>query len=69
MELFTKGMSLLSTAIIAGGSIYLAFGLIALGTGLKNHQGPEIRDGIFQVIGGVVIIVVGGWLATIQIAV
>lgn len=62
---FSKVMSLLSTAVTAGGSVWLAIGAVILGLGLKNKEAPQIQSGIWQVVGGALIVAAGGYLVNI----
>lgn len=44
--------SLLSKAATAGGGLWAVWGLVQLGMGLKDHNGPGIQGAIWQIIGG-----------------
>lgn len=65
-ELWTQVMSLIKIAIIAGGSIWLVVGAIIFALGLKNKEAPQIQSGIWQIIGGAVIIAAGAFFANIS---
>lgn len=54
--LFNDAMGLLKTAVIAGGTIWLVWGIIVLAGALKDKTGPEIKQGIWQVVGGAMIL-------------
>lgn len=66
LSMFTSIMTLIKVAVIAGGSIWLLVGAIIFALGLKNKEAPQIQSGIWQMIGGAVIIVAGGFFANIQ---
>lgn len=54
--LLTTGLDLLKQAATIGGGVLAVFGVIAIGTNLKDHNGPAISGGVFQFIGGILII-------------
>ena len=58
-EMWTQVMNLFKVAIIAGGSIWLVVGAVIFALGLKNKEAPQIQSGIWQIIGGAVIIAAG----------
>lgn len=65
-QIFTQVMSLIQVAIIAGGSIWLVVGAVIFALGLKNKEAPQIQSGIWQIIGGAVIIAAGAFFTNIQ---
>ena len=44
---------------IIGGGLLCLWGLVALGTAIKDHNGPGIQQAIWQVVGGARIIAAG----------
>lgn len=52
-------LTLISRFVSIGGGIWLVYGLIVLGTGLKDHNGPGIQSGIWQIVGGALILAGG----------
>lgn len=67
MELATGAIDLLSKAATIGGGIWAAWGLVVLGTGIKDHNGPGIQGGIWQLVGGLLIVAAGALIADVQI--
>jgi hypothetical protein len=61
MDLLNLVLSLLTKVVLAGGGIWLIFGVIVLAAGLKNHEGPAIQSGIWQILGGGMIIAASAW--------
>jgi hypothetical protein len=49
-------LNLFSQFATLGGGLWLVWGAIVLGTSLKDHNGPGIQSGVWQVIGGGMII-------------
>ena len=39
-----------------GGGLWLVWGVITLAGGLKDHNGPQLQSGIWQTLGGGMII-------------
>ena len=54
--LFAQAISLITNFAIAGGGIWLIWGVIVLAGGLKDKNGPALQSGIWQIIGGGMII-------------
>lgn len=65
MFAFSDVMSLVTKAVIVGGTLWLGWGGIVLATALKNKNGPELQSGIWQIVGGALILAVGVLFANI----
>ena len=57
-------MVLLTRFVQIGGGLWLVWGVIILATGLKDKNGPELKGGIWQIIGGAMIIAASTWFAS-----
>lgn len=68
METFTALMSIISKVVIGGGTIMIVWGAVTFGGGLKDKAGPEIQQGIWTMLGGVVITLAGAYLTTVTFA-
>lgn len=55
-ELLQNVIKLIVAAITLGGSLWTVFGVIILAGGLKDKNGPGIQSGIWQIVGGVLVI-------------
>ncbi len=49
-------LTLMSQFVGVGGGFWLIWGVIGLATGLRDQSGPDIKTGIWQTIGGAMII-------------
>lgn len=49
LELFTQFCTI-------GGGLWLIWGVIILASGLKDKNGPQLQSGIWQIVGGGMII-------------
>ncbi|MGO2520117.1 MAG: hypothetical protein ACTH8F_08345 [Microbacterium sp.] len=58
--LLTDVLNLFTTFAILGGGVWLVWGVIVLAGGLKDHNGPQIQTGVWQVIGGALIMTAAG---------
>jgi hypothetical protein len=58
-SLLTNVVTLMSQAVKIGGGIIIAWGLVNLGTNLKDHNGPAIASAIWQIVGGALVIAAG----------
>lgn len=56
MEIFTSIINLLKSAVLLGGGVYTIWGVVILGTSLKDHNGPGIQQGVWQIVGGLLIL-------------
>lgn len=56
MKLFSDVLTMMSKFVIAGGGFWLVWGVIILAGGLKDKNGPALQSGIWQVIGGGMVI-------------
>ncbi|MFB8608296.1 hypothetical protein [Enterococcus casseliflavus] len=56
MDLVTQVISLISRFATIGGGLWLVWGAIVLAGGLKDKNGPQLQSGIWQVVGGAMII-------------
>ena len=47
----TNVLNTLSTWVIIGGGLWGVFGGVTLAGGLKDHAGPQIQSGVWQLVG------------------
>ena len=47
------------TFAVMGGGLLCLWGVITLGTNIKDHNGPGIQQAIWQIVGGALIIAAG----------
>lgn len=47
------------TFAIMGGGLLCLWGVVTLGTNIKDHNGPGIQQAIWQIVGGALIIAAG----------
>ena len=52
----TSALSLFSQFAIIGGGLWAVWGVITLAGGLKDQNGPATQSGVWQVVGGGLII-------------
>jgi hypothetical protein len=57
MDLLNQVLDLIVKFATIGGGLWLVWGVIVLAGGLKDHNGPSIQSGIWQTVGGGMIIV------------
>jgi len=55
-SMLTSVLDLFSKFAIIGGGLWLVWGAIVFGGALKDHNGPQIQTGLWQIVGGGVII-------------
>ena len=67
MDMMKAVLEMLTKFIGAGGTIWVVIGLIIVGTGLKDKTGPQIQSGIWQIVGGGLIISASALLSTIAL--
>lgn len=59
MELLNKIITTIGGVISTGGLLFAVFGLIQLGTAMKDHQGPAIGSALWQLAGAAAILAAG----------
>lgn len=60
-------LDLISGFAMLGGGLWLLWGAIVLGGGLKDHNGPQIQTGVWQVVGGGLILAAAALFNTLAI--
>ena len=50
--MFNDILDLVTKAATVGGGLWLVWGAIVLAGGLKDHNGPQSQGGIWQIVGG-----------------
>ena len=63
--MFATILSLLTKGATIGGGLWLVWGAIVLGTSLKDHNGPGIQSGVWQMVGGGIIIAAAQYFGSI----
>lgn len=56
MDLLNQVLSLVTKFATIGGGLWLVWGVIVLAGGLKDKNGPALQSGIWQIVGGGMII-------------
>lgn len=56
MDMLNAILSLFTKFAIIGGGLWLVWGAIVTGGALKDHNGPQIQTGVWQIVGGGLII-------------
>jgi len=52
MEILTDVLDLVTKAATIGGGLWLVWGAVVLAGGLKDKNGPQLQSGIWQIVGG-----------------
>jgi len=60
-------LSLFSQFVAVGGALWLVWGAIVLGGALRDQNGPQIQTGIWQIVGGGLILAAGLLFKTIVV--
>lgn len=56
MDLLSQVLDLITKFAITGGGLWLVWGAVILAGGLKDKNGPQLQSGIWQIVGGGLII-------------
>lgn len=67
MEILKTVITLMQTIITLGGGIWLLWGVIVLAGALKDKNGPQLQSGIWQIVGGAMIILVAQLFGTLTL--
>ena len=65
MDLLNQVVALVQKFVIIGGGFWLLWGVIVLAGGLKDKNGPALQAGIWQIVGGGLIIAAAALFANI----
>ena len=61
----TSALQLFSQFAIIGGGLWAVWGVITLAGGLKDQNGPATQSGVWQVVGGGLIIAAAALFSTV----
>ena len=65
MDLLNQILTLITKFAIVGGGLWLVWGAIVLAGGLKDKNGPALQSGIWQIVGGGLIIAAAALFSSI----
>lgn len=68
MGMFDKVLQIAQKGVIGFGMFWIVWGLVVLGSGLKDKTAPDIKQGIGQICGGAVICLAGALISQISIS-
>lgn len=60
-------LDMMSQFVAVGGGLWLVWGAIVLGGALRDQNGPQIQTGIWQCVGGGLILAAGVLFKTIVV--
>lgn len=52
MDLFNQVMDLVVKFATYGGALWMVWGVVVLAGGLKDKNGPALQSGVWQIVGG-----------------
>ena len=55
----TGVLTTLSTWVVIGGGLWAVWGAVVFAGGLKDHNGPQTQSGLWQIVGGGIILAAG----------
>lgn len=64
--LFAQVLDLFTKAVLLGGGLWLVWGIIVVAGGLKDKNGPALQSGIWQIVGGGLIIAAAALFTSIS---
>lgn len=56
MDLLNQVLTMITRFATIGGGLWLIWGVVVLAGGLKDKNGPALQSGIWQIVGGGLII-------------
>lgn len=66
-EVITQVLDLFSRFAMIGGGLWTVWGCVMLAGGLKDQNGPQTQSGVWQVVGGGLIIAAAALFKTFEI--
>ncbi len=67
MDLLKQVLDLITKFAIIGGGLWLVWGAVVLAGGLKDKNGPALQSGIWQIVGGGLIIAAAALFSNISL--
>ena len=67
MDLLNTILTLFTKFAIIGGGLWAVWGVITLAGGLKDQNGPATQSGVWQVVGGGLIIAAAALFSTLAL--
>ncbi|MDR2043926.1 MAG: hypothetical protein LBQ15_06075 [Clostridium sp.] len=65
MDLLEEVLELVAKFATLGGGLWLVWGVVILAGGLKDKNGPALQSGIWQIIGGGLIVAAAALFSTV----
>lgn len=65
--MLAQALTLFTKFAIIGGGLWLVWGVISLAGGLKDHNGPQTQSGMWQAVGGGMIIAAAALFAQVTV--
>lgn len=65
MDKLNQVLGLFTTFAVIGGGLWLVWGAIVLGGALRDQNGPQIQTGVWQIVGGGLIIAAAAFFKSI----
>ncbi|MDO4259162.1 MAG: hypothetical protein Q4C87_06535 [Actinomycetaceae bacterium] len=66
--MLAQAIGLFTTFATVGGGLWAVWGVVTLAGGLKDHNGPQTQDGMWQLIGGAMIVAAAQLFSTIDLS-
>lgn len=66
METFNQGIDLIVKVVGGVGVLIIAWGLVTIGSGMKDKTGPQIQQGLGQLAGGALVVLAAGLIAGVK---
>lgn len=67
MDLLTQVLTMITRFATIGGGLWLVWGVVVLAGGLKDKNGPALQSGIWQIVGGGLIITAAALFSSIAV--
>ena len=65
MDLLNQVLALITKFTLIGGGLWLLWGVVVLAGGLKDKNGPALQSGIWQIVGGGLILAASAMFTTL----
>lgn len=65
LDLMAKALEIVEKFAKIGGALWLLWGVVVLAGGMKDKTGPQIQSGIWQIVGGGMILATAVLFSTI----
>lgn len=67
VDYLQKGLELMSKVLLLGGGVWTVWGIVVIAMSLNDHNGQQMKDGIFKALGGAMVVAAAAWYSSMNV--